>query len=277
MAQRNEKIGAGVAEFTVERGVDIVETNNFRKVLENYDSCGLMIHGMTTRMEIECQICMCMNLALVNRVFDDPVPATHEEYTVLPRCGHAFGHSCLNHWIRTQQGIPKCPSCRTPVYCERRHVLPLKAYGDTRRNVADEINEIRAAIEKSSCERCAAQPLRPSRPVSTDSPFLPYGWNGPFQPPLGWYGWGLVQFQEQERMRNEARRHEHWVEYPEPMYWNGIQRMEETLAALGVRQRERTRQRNRALQETLWAEYHDWMPSFMPESREREMRDETTR
>ncbi|KAI1345908.1 hypothetical protein F5Y01DRAFT_320310 [Xylaria sp. FL0043] len=72
----------------------IVETNNFHEVLQHFnDACELV--DKTTRFTIECQICQCRNLAVTNPESETPAEDTHENYIVLPYCGHAFGSHCL--------------------------------------------------------------------------------------------------------------------------------------------------------------------------------------
>ncbi|RYC58345.1 hypothetical protein CHU98_g7860 [Xylaria longipes] len=89
MAQVNKPVESEIANT-------IVETNNFHQVLEHFNSAGGLKHK-ETRLEIECQICLSKNLALVNLEQEKPVSDTHEQYVILPRCGHAFGHQCLNY------------------------------------------------------------------------------------------------------------------------------------------------------------------------------------
>ncbi|KAI1131774.1 hypothetical protein F5Y10DRAFT_285701 [Nemania abortiva] len=142
----------------------IVETNNFHQVIQHFNDAGELTN-MNTRFSIDCQICMCKNLALTNTLVDVPTNELHEKYAVLPRCGHAFGFQCLGQWIKTQKTQHnfnlKCPSCRSPIACEKRHSAPLKLYGPTRGSTSDcmekqrkDIAAIRATLLDPSCTRC---------------------------------------------------------------------------------------------------------------------------
>ncbi|KAI1363785.1 hypothetical protein F5Y08DRAFT_308443 [Xylaria arbuscula] len=77
----------------------IVETNNFQQVIKLFNDCG-KLKNKNTRLAIECQICVCKNLAIINHHIDKPNNEEHERYVVLPRCGHAFGSSCLQQVSR---------------------------------------------------------------------------------------------------------------------------------------------------------------------------------
>ncbi|KAI3331991.1 hypothetical protein HD806DRAFT_529760 [Xylariaceae sp. AK1471] len=152
MSQANVQIGTGAAEITV-------ETNNFHQVLEHFKSSGNLINQRTTRVEINCQICQIKNLAVVNPQYDEHSLDTHESYVVLPRCGHAFGHMCLKEWVnKSEHWNPSCPSCRSPIYCEKKHVVPFKICGSRIGNdvtyQAMQIRGIRDMLHDPSCKRC---------------------------------------------------------------------------------------------------------------------------
>ncbi|KAJ2996585.1 hypothetical protein NUW58_g924 [Xylaria curta] len=134
----------------------LVETNNFLRVLEQFDSSG-NLNDKDSHLHIECPICLTNTLAIVNPDHEHPVSARYEQYTVLPRCGHAFGHICLNFWLDEQGNAPKCPACRLPIFCEYGHRQELRAYGNLGNNTsqAEEIVHIRALIsQREHCERC---------------------------------------------------------------------------------------------------------------------------
>ncbi|TGJ84255.1 hypothetical protein E0Z10_g4509 [Xylaria hypoxylon] len=161
-----------------------VETNNFRQVVEHFDENGNIINQMATRLAIECQICMCKNLPLVNPHFAELPGDTHELYVVLPRCGHAFGFLCMEQWARTQYGRssrssrPSCPTCRTPLHCDRGHSSELEAYGRASGDIKmqdKDIMDIRAMLLNNTCGRCreqrenAEQPEGPSASLVSSS------------------------------------------------------------------------------------------------------------
>ncbi|KAI1399206.1 hypothetical protein F4819DRAFT_428299 [Hypoxylon fuscum] len=93
--------------------VTTVETNNFNRVLEHFDEGGQIISPDSTRFDIDCPICLERKLFLLNTNFDQGSPETHESYTVLPKCGHAFGYHCLSSWLGSDNDT--CPTCRTKV------------------------------------------------------------------------------------------------------------------------------------------------------------------
>ncbi|KAI0870425.1 hypothetical protein GGS24DRAFT_475350, partial [Hypoxylon argillaceum] len=141
-------------------GQAIVETNNLHQVIQHFDDSGELIDNKT-RIKIECQICMCKDLALTNRELDPLDKESHESYAVLPRCGHAFGHSCLQRWIKTQRAQrnydPKCPSCRTPLLCEKMHALTLTEIGFMGRGSktqAEDVVGVRNTLQMADCSRC---------------------------------------------------------------------------------------------------------------------------
>ncbi|KAI0977631.1 hypothetical protein F4678DRAFT_455781 [Xylaria arbuscula] len=73
----------------------LVETNNFYHIIQHFNDAGDLTR-QNTRFSIECQICMSKSLSLINPDFDGPTQDhTHENYIVLPGCGHAFGSDCL--------------------------------------------------------------------------------------------------------------------------------------------------------------------------------------
>ncbi|KAI1742462.1 hypothetical protein F4680DRAFT_463913 [Xylaria scruposa] len=135
----------------------IVETNNFHQVLEHFDKAG-KLKRKNTRIVIGCQICLVKNLALVNLERENHTPDTHEQYTVLPFCGHAFGHQCLDYWIENQSGWPpRCPTCRQLVYCEEDHIVTFDIQGApqiTTTSQAEDIKMIRAMLHDPSCQEC---------------------------------------------------------------------------------------------------------------------------
>ncbi|KAI1283594.1 hypothetical protein F5Y07DRAFT_156795 [Xylaria sp. FL0933] len=137
---------------------NIVETNNFYEVLQHFnDACELV--DKTTQFTIECQICQCRNLAVTNPESETPAEDTHENYAVLPSCGHAFGSHCLQKWIEYQkaqtQANPTCPSCRARIGCERRHQLQVMVFGpkaDKATHTSEDIAKIRATL--GPCDLC---------------------------------------------------------------------------------------------------------------------------
>ncbi|KAI8949432.1 hypothetical protein F4801DRAFT_580395 [Xylaria longipes] len=152
MAQVNKPVESEIANT-------IVETNNFHQVLEHFNSAGGLKHK-ETRLEIECQICLSKNLALVNLEQEKPVSDTHEQYVILPRCGHAFGHQCLNYWIESQSDWPRCPTCREFVYCENEHRVTFDIHGSPQKSVtsqAEEIQKIRGMLHKPPCQKCVGR------------------------------------------------------------------------------------------------------------------------
>ncbi|OTA82933.1 hypothetical protein M434DRAFT_16857 [Hypoxylon sp. CO27-5] len=109
-----------------------VSTNNFFKVLEYFDDQGTLIYPKT-RFDIQCNICLQKNLAIVNPDFDKRSRLTHECYAVLPRCGHAFGYKCIYDWLKQGMGIfnPKCPICRRIVFHRGQQPEIFKVFGDS--------------------------------------------------------------------------------------------------------------------------------------------------
>ncbi|KAI0428693.1 hypothetical protein F5Y09DRAFT_357493 [Xylaria sp. FL1042] len=139
----------------------LVETNNFHQVLQHFnESCE--IANIKTRFTIECQICKCKNLALTNPEFDMLAEDTHENYIVLPYCGHAFGSSCLQQWIQYQKAhtrvVATCPSCRSQIHCKNKHQLKTPIFGpkaDKAPNTSEDVAKIRATL--GSCTQCLDQ------------------------------------------------------------------------------------------------------------------------
>ncbi|KAI0448186.1 hypothetical protein F4803DRAFT_567758 [Xylaria telfairii] len=151
MAHTNQHVGPETANM-------IVETNNFRQVLEHFDSAGSLTHK-ETRLEIECQICLSKNLAFVNPENGKSLSETHEQYVILPRCGHAFGHRCLNYWIKSQSNGPRCPTCREFVYCENGHKITFDIHDaqETAACQAEDVKRIRDMLDKPPCQKCNGQ------------------------------------------------------------------------------------------------------------------------
>ncbi|KAI1299494.1 hypothetical protein F5Y03DRAFT_397692 [Xylaria venustula] len=132
----------------------IVETNNFHQVIKKFNDSGDLIEE-TTKFLIECQICQCKSLALMA---PDAGIDSHEEYVVLPQCGHAFGSDCLQHWFESQWFNRKCPLCRTAVDCTEGH-RPLFHVLSSRRNdlqkTREDIKKIRNVV--GSCSQCGEE------------------------------------------------------------------------------------------------------------------------
>ncbi|KAI1357739.1 hypothetical protein F5Y08DRAFT_351775 [Xylaria arbuscula] len=143
-----------------------IETNNFNEVVQHFDEAGELINKKT-RVAIDCYICQCKNLALVNPSLDQITDDTHEKYVVL-RCGHAFGVDCLKTWIRIEgQSRAKCPSCRSPIKCQRNHtgvIFTLFGIGAAADAQAKDIQNIRGRAKE--CYQCTNPSSRPRRPIS---------------------------------------------------------------------------------------------------------------
>ncbi|KAJ8109090.1 hypothetical protein ONZ43_g6235 [Nemania bipapillata] len=137
----------------------VVETNNFHQVIEHFNAIGDLINKKT-RFAIECQICRGKNLAITNRLLDPVTESKHEKYTVLPRCGHAFGYSCLHEWITTQKAQgqnPKCPSCRAPILCQNGHTGVITEHWasiSAPYKQREDICVIRHKLSKTDCIQC---------------------------------------------------------------------------------------------------------------------------
>ncbi|XXH05600.1 hypothetical protein Hte_012032 [Hypoxylon texense] len=103
-----------------------IDTNNFDVVLKEFDEEGYIIDD-DTRLQIPCAICNEKDLAILNGKFDRRTRATHESYTVLPNCKHAFGYTCLWDWIMEEinRKDPTCPTCRAAIFPYARWRLPL--------------------------------------------------------------------------------------------------------------------------------------------------------
>ncbi|RWA04238.1 hypothetical protein EKO27_g10866 [Xylaria grammica] len=149
------------AQFTTSRP-EVVESNNFRHLLSYFDGQG-KLREVTTRFDIECQICGENNLAFTNPAFCKPNDRTYEDYTVLPRCGHAFGSGCLQNWLKHYyqryrcRGNPplQCPVCRTPIYCDKRHMpRMIKFTSHDADRQAKNIQLIRAELSNRDCLQC---------------------------------------------------------------------------------------------------------------------------
>ncbi|KAI6088162.1 hypothetical protein F4821DRAFT_258332 [Hypoxylon rubiginosum] len=108
-------------------------SNHFKHILEAFDEEGHLINP-ETRFHITCPICDEKDLAILNSGFYKRSRTTHESYAVLPRCQHAFGHTCLSNWImrniNTNGQPPLCPSCRTPIFPSWKQATALEIYGD---------------------------------------------------------------------------------------------------------------------------------------------------
>ncbi|KAI0149925.1 hypothetical protein F4776DRAFT_603854 [Hypoxylon sp. NC0597] len=131
-----------------------VSTNSFFQVLEHFDDHGMLINPKT-RFDIQCIICLQKNLAIVNPDFDKRSRRTHECYTVLPRCGHAFGYTCIYNWLKKDMNMfnPKCPICRRIVFHKGRQPEIFSVFGDSGANEQFlEILDIRKAIEVAQLE-----------------------------------------------------------------------------------------------------------------------------
>ncbi|CAJ2513283.1 Uu.00g014020.m01.CDS01 [Anthostomella pinea] len=153
-----------------------VETNNFNAILEHFDEDGHLLNPPPVHLSIECQICYDKNLALVNPRFDTNSRDTHEVYAVLPRCGHAFGYSCLFHWFNMNRNgrNPGCPSCRAPVFCAANHATMLTIYGAANpQDQAREIVDIGNTLQDPSCATCHASHVSPPPSRSPSPPGPP--------------------------------------------------------------------------------------------------------
>ncbi|TRX90376.1 hypothetical protein FHL15_008741 [Xylaria flabelliformis] len=169
MGQVNQQINSKNANKTV-------ETNNFHQVLKYFDEAG-KLKRKDTRLEIGCQICLVKNLALVNLERENPTPDTHEQYTILPFCGHAFGHQCLDHWIDSQSDWPRCPTCRELIYYKEDHIVTFDIQGTlqiTATSQAEEIQEIRAMLHSPHCQESIAFVKMVSETFEQRKYLLPY-------------------------------------------------------------------------------------------------------
>ncbi|KAI0455276.1 hypothetical protein F5B21DRAFT_523982 [Xylaria acuta] len=140
----------------------IVDTNNFYKVLSYFNNAGELLES-NARLQIDCQICMVKRLAIANIEIDIPNTDSHETYTVLPMCGHAFGTQCLQQWIRTNNDgyliirPASCPTCRAPISCEKGHASPISEFGSTGskpRRQANDVRVIRSKLSNRHCDQC---------------------------------------------------------------------------------------------------------------------------
>ncbi|RYP62067.1 hypothetical protein DL770_009642 [Monosporascus sp. CRB-9-2] len=137
---------------------EIVETNNFRRVLEFFDEEG-NLKDSNTRIEIRCCICLENNLSVMNPSTDARSSEQHEHYTVLPRCGHGFGYRCITKWFSTsgfrRGGHMRCPTCREPVFCDSNALhceIPEIYHGYDSVRQRRDVNAIRQIL--SSTHRC---------------------------------------------------------------------------------------------------------------------------
>ncbi|KAI0454866.1 hypothetical protein F5B21DRAFT_524244 [Xylaria acuta] len=135
-----------------------VQTNNFYRVLDHFNNDGNLIDDKRTHLSILCAICQMNNLSLINRHFEESGDTTYEHYAVLMRCGHAFGYKCVTNWFLVHRRDElRCPLCRTPVYCQQRHIIPLEVYGGTTDMdvQCQQIKEIRQLLNNPTCEQCS--------------------------------------------------------------------------------------------------------------------------
>ncbi|KAI1752808.1 hypothetical protein F4782DRAFT_530293 [Xylaria castorea] len=149
----------GLASALTAESIVTVQTTNFHRVLDHFDSDGNLIDDKRTLLSIPCAICHMHNLSLINRHLNDSAGTTHEHYIVLMRCGHAFGYKCINNWFLVRRlDELKCPLCSTPVFCERNHILPLEIYGGTTDMdvQCQQIKEIREFLTNPTCEQCSS-------------------------------------------------------------------------------------------------------------------------
>ncbi|KAI0545836.1 hypothetical protein F4679DRAFT_599226 [Xylaria curta] len=147
----------GLASSPPAESIITVETNDFRQVLDHFDSDGNLIDETRTLLSIPCPICRLNDLSLINRHCEGPLDTTHEHYTVLMRCGHAFGYKCITHWLVVRRlNTPTCPLCRESIYCERQHSRPLEIYGGTTDMdlQRQQIKEIRKLLTNPICKDC---------------------------------------------------------------------------------------------------------------------------
>ncbi|GAW23546.1 hypothetical protein ANO14919_131100 [Xylariales sp. No.14919] len=141
---------------------EVVESNNFRRVLSHFDDNG-KLRDPTMHFDIECQVCADSYLAFTNPEFSKPADRTYEEYTVLPRCGHAFGTVCLQKWIkhykeeyprRRNRPVP-CPTCRAPIFCGQGHgPLVARLSSHDPHSQAKDIRFIRSQLWTPDCVEC---------------------------------------------------------------------------------------------------------------------------
>ncbi|OTA99409.1 hypothetical protein M426DRAFT_16487 [Hypoxylon sp. CI-4A] len=135
--------------LTVRESVPVIDSNNFRQVLQYFDRNGECINS-NIRFRIPCAICNTKDISLVNSKFDKISRETHEPYAVLPRCGHAFGYTCLYTWLSNSINLemPKCPSCRQDAFYETNEPLTLDIYGvASDEEQSAEIYDIRQSLE----------------------------------------------------------------------------------------------------------------------------------
>ncbi|RYP49556.1 hypothetical protein DL768_004758 [Monosporascus sp. mg162] len=128
---------------------EVVETKNFRRVLEFFDEEG-SLKDPNTRIEIRFNISLEKNLSVMNN-FADALPSEHHKhYTVLPRCGHGFGYRCV-----TKEVIRGVQRAANPVFCESNPLhfeTPEIFYGYDSVWQRDDVKFIRKIL--SSTHRC---------------------------------------------------------------------------------------------------------------------------
>ncbi|KAI4862803.1 hypothetical protein F4820DRAFT_450632 [Hypoxylon rubiginosum] len=127
-----------------------IDTNNFNSVLKEFNEEGHIINP-NTRFQICCGICNEKDLAILNDKFDRRTRETHESYSVLPFCQHAFGHTCLWNWVMVERRRkkPTCPTCRASIFPKGDWSLDLFGDGSVEEQPQDIIN-IRDSIRNAS-------------------------------------------------------------------------------------------------------------------------------
>ncbi|KAI0423546.1 hypothetical protein F5Y09DRAFT_355686 [Xylaria sp. FL1042] len=151
----------------------IVDTNNFHRVISLFDEAGDLVDPKTS-FAIMCSICHNKHLALTNDQPDEKFDDTHEQYAVLPRCGHAFGSDCLLKWVhmadcRRHDIVPTCPTCRCPILCPKGHLSHTFALGSTSAEPfrqSEDLRAVRTALSTGSCAQCTE--LLPAEPEPAD-------------------------------------------------------------------------------------------------------------
>ncbi|KAI8951912.1 hypothetical protein F4801DRAFT_578013 [Xylaria longipes] len=164
---------AGPASSPTAESIITVQTANFHRVLDHFNSDGNLIDDKRTRLSIPCSICLLNDLSLINPHLEESADITHEHYTVLMRCGHAFGYKCLTKWFIVQRlNELRCPLCRAPAFCEQRHITPLEVYGGTTdmEVQCQQIKEIRRNLNNPTCEECSSLNSNNHPPIQTGDP-----------------------------------------------------------------------------------------------------------
>ncbi|RYC61656.1 hypothetical protein CHU98_g4562 [Xylaria longipes] len=163
----------------------VIDTNNFRQVLLHFDENGDLADP-NTRIAILCNICQEKHLAIGNARLDKVATESHENYSVVPSCGHAFGVKCLSHvscsppsmahlrtrvhqaltkliqWIRVHyfrlnDRQPPCPSCHGSLLCAQGHRSRTFGLGSTSGDPAEQrkdIQAIRVVLSGARCSQC---------------------------------------------------------------------------------------------------------------------------